>query len=304
MRRDLVITAAVALAISALVVGSDLWTPEPDKAAQSAAFDGFGRLVSYTGKEKAACPRQDPRTAVIFAIGQSNIANFGATRLAPTHGARVVNFFGGACWIARSPLYGADQMHGEPLTPLADRLIESGAADRVVLAVAAIGGHPIADFANGPLRPMLDDAVGALATHYKPTAIIWHQGESDLALATSPEDYRRDFEAIVARLRAQWPQAPVFVSVATKCLPILRDWRADNAIATAQRQLVDPARGIYAGVDTDALFADPDRSDECHMAGSGQQKFAKAYAELIARTRGQKGQSSVEPFSASAAPAR
>ena len=304
MRRDLVITAAVALAISALVVGSDLWTPEPDKAAQSAAFDGFGRLVSYTGKEKAACPRRDPRTAVIFAIGQSNIANFGATRLATTHGARVVNFFGGACWIARSPLYGADQMHGEPLTPLADRLIESGAADRVVLAVAAIGGRPIAHFASGQLRPMLDDAISSLGARYKPTAIIWHQGESDLMIATPPEDYRRDFNAIVARLRARWPEVPVFVSVATKCLPMLRDWRADNAIAMTQRQLVDPARGIFAGVDTDALFADGDRSDECHMARSGQEKFASAYAALIARTMAAKSQSSVEPFNASAPPAR
>ncbi|MCB1540809.1 MAG: hypothetical protein KDJ25_08155 [Rhodoblastus sp.] len=304
MRRELVITAAAALAISALVVGSDLWTPEPDKATQSAAFDQFGRLASYAGKEKAACPQQDVKTAVIFAIGQSNIANFGATRLATAHGARVVNFFDGACWIARSPLYGADQTHGEPLTPLADRLIESGAADRVVLAVAAIGGRPIAHFASGQLRPMLDDAISSLGARYKPTAIIWHQGESDLMIATPPEDYRRDFNAIVARLRARWPEVPVFVSVATKCLPMLRDWRADNAIAMTQRQLVDPARGIFAGADTDALFAEADRADECHMAGSGQQKFAKAYAELIARTRAHKGQSSAEPFNASAAPAR
>ena len=192
---------------------------------------------------------------------------------------------------------------GEPLTPLADRLIDSGAADKVVLAVAAIGGRPIAHFASGPLRPMLDEAIASLATRYTPTAIIWHQGESDLALATPAEDYKRDFATIAGRLRARWPDTPIFVSVATKCLPMFRDWRADNAIATAQRALVDAARGIFAGVDTDMTFAAADRSDECHMAKAGQERFAVAYAALIAQ-QAARAQTSSEPFKARAAPAR
>ena len=304
MKRGLVAATSAAILLGASMIWKQFVAPRPEPTAAHAAFDKFGRLAAYPGKEKAACPQQNARTVVILAIGQSNIGNFGAARLSTAYGARVVNFFDGACWIAGSPLYGADQTLGEALTPVSDRLIETGAADSVVLAVASIGGRTIADFARGPLRPMLDDAITSLGARYRPTAIIWHQGESDLALATSPENYRRDFDSIVARLRVQWPQAPVFVSVATKCLPMLRDWRADNAIATAQRQLVDPARGIFAGVDTDALFADGDRSDECHMARSGQEKFASAYAALIARTMAAKSQSSVEPFNASAPPAR
>lgn len=304
MKRGLVAATSAALLLGASIIWKQFGAPAVEPAAAKAAFDRFGRLAGYPGKEVVACPQQNARTAVILAIGQSNIGNFGAARLSTTHGARVINFFDGACTVASSPLYGADQTFGEPLTPLGDRLIETGAVDNVVLAVAAIGGRAIADFARGPLRSMLDDAIASLDAHYKPTAIIWHQGESDLALATAPEAYRRDFDAIVARLRTQWSEAPVFVSVATKCLPMLRGWRADNAIATAQRRLVDPARGIFAGVDTDALLADGDRSDECHMARTGQEKFATAYAALIARTMAANGQSSVAPFNASAAPAR
>ncbi|HPG02340.1 MAG TPA: sialate O-acetylesterase [Rhodoblastus sp.] len=304
MKRGLVAATSAAILLGASMIWKQFVAPRPETTVAHAAFDKFGRLAAYPGKEKAACPQQSARTAVVFAIGQSNIGNFGAARLSTAYGARVVNFFDGACWIAGSPLYGADQTLGEALTPLGDRLIETGAADNVVLAVAAIGGRPISHFANGPLRPMLDDAIASLGARYAPSAIIWHQGESDLGLSTSPKDYRRDFDTIVARLQKQWPSAPVFISIATKCLPILRDWRADNSIAMAQRQLVDPARGVFAGVDTDALFVDADRSDECHMARSGQEKFASAYAALIARMMAAKGQSSVEPFNASASPAR
>lgn len=286
MRRGLAAAAAVACACGAYLVWNAVRQPRPEAAAPAAGFDSFGRLASYAGKEETPCPPQQPRTAVILAIGQSNVANFGAARFASSHGARAVNFFDGTCWVARSPLYGADHTLGEPLTPLADRLIETGAADRVVLAVAAIGGRPIAHFARGPLVPMLAATIGALAARYAPTAIIWHQGESDLALGTSSEDYQRDFALVAARLRAAWPKAPIYVSVATKCMPIAPDWRADNAIARAQRGLADPAQGIFTGVDTDALLADADRYDACHMAKTGQEKFAEAYAAMISATSG------------------
>ncbi len=299
-----VAAALAALLLGALVVWGLLRSSAPDRAPRSAAFDDFGRLVAYAEKEEAPCPRQDARTAVVLAIGQSNVGNFGAARFATAHGARVVNYFEGACWIARSPLYGADHTFGEPLTPLADRLIDIGAADRVVLIVAAIGGRPIADFARGPMRPMLAATIAALAPRYEPTAIIWHQGETDLALATPAQDYSRDFDAIVAQLRAPWPKTPILVSVTTKCLPMVPGWRADNAVAQAQRDLVDPARRIFAGVDTDALLADSDRSDACHMSKSGQLKFAAAYAERIAKVSSAGDQASSEPFRASVAPAR
>lgn len=286
MKRGLAAAAAFACVCGAYLAWTTLSQPRRDASAPAAGFDKFGRLASYAGKEEAACPGQQARTAVVLAIGQSNVANFGEARFASAHGARIVNFFEGGCWVARSPLYGADYTLGEALTPLADRLIETGAADSVVLAVAAIGGRPIAEFARGRLAPMLTAAIEALAARYAPTAIIWHQGESDLALGTSSEDYRRDFGLIAARLRAAWPKAPIFVSVATKCTPMTPDWRADNAIARAQRGLVDPAQGIFAGADTDALLLDADRYDACHMAKTGQEKFAEAYAALISATSG------------------
>ena len=109
-------------------------------AARVALFDGHGRLVSYPGKVTTPCPQQDPRTAVIFVAGQSNVANYGERRQATAFRDRVFAFFDGACTIAGSPLLGADSHEGESLTPMADELIRSGRFDRVVLAPVAVGG--------------------------------------------------------------------------------------------------------------------------------------------------------------------
>ena len=122
MKRGLVAATSAAILLGASMIWKQFVAPRPETTVAHAAFDKFGRLAAYPGKEKAACPQQSARTAVVFAIGQSNIGNFGAARLSTAYGARVVNFFDGACWIAGSPLYGADQTLGEALTPLGDPL--------------------------------------------------------------------------------------------------------------------------------------------------------------------------------------
>jgi hypothetical protein len=74
----------------------------------------------------------------------------------------------------------------------------------------------------------------------------------------------------------------MFVSVATKCLPLRQDWQRDNPIADAQRSLPDAAQGVFAGIDTDALLGPEDREGGCHLSASGQEKFAAAWMPIIA----------------------
>src|SRR5262249_21721009 len=78
----------------------------------------------------------------------------------------------------------------------------------------------------------------------------------------------------------QGVDAPVFVSVASRCAP---DWMPDNPVALAQRALPSPDKGILPGVDADALITEADRYDGCHFAASGQEKFASAWADLLRR---------------------
>jgi hypothetical protein len=248
-------------------------------APRGPQVDGHGRLTFYPGKTVVPCPTQDPRMAVIFVAGQSNAANFGEKRQTTAFGDRVVAFFAGACAIAASPLLGADSNEGESLTPMADELIRSGRFDRVVLAPVAVGGTEIARWVEGDLAPVLRQALDAVQSRYKVTHAIWHQGENDALKGVSAAEYRRSFDVLLGRWRAQGMAAPVFVSVTTRCYP---NWMADNPVALAQRSLPDPARGLHPGPDSDALLpASELRDGACHHNAAGQAHLAKLMAAAL-----------------------
>lgn len=274
MTRKLILAVArTALAFLAAVVAA--------RAGDAPTFDRYGRLAAYPGKAAVACPAQDARTAVILAAGQSNIANHAAVRARTAFPGRVVSFYEGGCAEAASPLPGGTALEGEWLTLLGDELIRSGRYDRVVIAPASVGGQPIFRFAFLDLGEMLDATATALATaHYRVTHVLWHQGETDYGDETPPEDYRRAFAAIVARLRAHGVDAAIFVSVATYCEP-MRNWSADNPIARVQRSLPDPAQNVWPGADSDAFDVATSRSDRCHLSADGQARMARAQAAVI-----------------------
>ena len=243
------------------------------------AMDPAGRLLNYPGKIEVQCPGQRPGTAVLLIAGQSNAANSGAKRFTTRYPDRVLNFIAGRCFAASSPLLGSNGFAGEYWTLLGDRLIESGAFDRVILAPVAVGGSRVSQWASGgDLNASMKPLVADLVSRYRVTHILWHQGESDFVLGTDADSYRRDFLSFAASLKAEGVEAPIYVSKATRCLP---GWKVPNPIRTAQQELVDSKSGLRGGVDTDLLLAAQDRYDDCHFAESGQMKAAKAWAELL-----------------------
>jgi hypothetical protein len=273
-------------AVCVYLFSGDLW---PDSQLQDAAmtapgvadYDAHGRLVGFPGKTERPCPPQTARTAVIVAIGQSNIANHAAARVATRHPKDVVSWFDGKCHVAASPLLGASGDGGEFLTLLADRLIEDDLYRTVIIVPSGIGGTQIAPWRrNGPLNDMLLRTLRDLPPGYRVTQVIWQQGESDFLLATPAADYVASFRSLVDVLTENGVDAPLYLSVSTKCGP----WTADNPVAAAQRSLIDNKR-VFLGVDSDALLAPKDRFDDCHLSESGQCKTAAAYADAIMRSR-------------------
>ena len=284
--------AALAYALGAWSFANDIWPIRSLRDAKrgvigespiAAGFDRFGRLVARAGRPEIACPVQDARTAVILFIGQSIQSNSAGQRAISAHGDRVTAWFDGHCMVAQSPLPGSSEDRGEALTPLGNRLVADGAFDRVVLVPSAIGGTRIERWAaGGDLNPILSGVLDGVASTYRITHVVWHQGEDDFSRGTSGDDYTRAFNQLLATIRAHHVNAPVYVSVATRCDDDAR-WRPDNAIARAQRALPDAARGLFPGVDTDALLTPRDRYDDCHLGASGVDKYAAALAEILRR---------------------
>ena len=253
---------------------------EPVVEQEGVTTGSFERVVAVEGRKEVPCPKQDARTVVLLVFGQSNSANWAQRSYRSAHGDAVLNHFDGRCYAAASPLLGANGRMGESWTLLGNELVDAGIADRVIIVATGIGGTEIARWRpGGDLNPLLVEAVEGARRRYSFTHLLWHQGESDAAAATGVGQYQSSFHALRDDLRRRGVQAPIFVSVASR--GDVENWKARNPVADAQRALVDPARGIFAGVDTDLLMSDSDRYDCCHFAQSGQEKFADAWLRLL-----------------------
>jgi hypothetical protein len=273
-------TAFQALKGSAAATAPDLYT-----------LDRVGRLASNDHKKAVPCPQQTDRTAMLLVLGQSNAGNHAGQRFRSEHADKVVNFYGGHCFVAASPLLGSDGVSGEYWTQLGNLLVDRGAFERVILAPVAITGSEVARWAaGGDLNgAMVETANELQQSGYRVTHVLWVQGEKDYVKGTSEKDYHDRFMSLVSSLKSHGVAAPVYVAVATKCLGASNrgtlSHSADNPIARAQLALVDPAANLKSGVNSDDLLADLDRFDDCHFGASGEQKVAKAWADLLSRAK-------------------
>ena len=254
-------------------------------------FDGKERLIGDESKTPVTCPTQTERTAVLLLLGQSNAANDGGQRHRSNYGDRVVNAFDKRCFIAASPLLGATDTKGEYWTLLGNHLIASGQNDNVILAPLAYSGSEVARWAaGGDLNPVLVDTMKRLQdSGYRITSVLWVQGEADLVLGTTAGDYQARFLSMVDTLRQHGVEAPVYISIASKCLEPsnggFKEHIPDNAIVRAQLALSKSGHGIREGVNTDALLDGDDRYDDCHIGGSGAEKVARAWLNLLSTDR-------------------
>jgi hypothetical protein len=241
--------------------------------------DAFGRLLRYTGKVEIPCPPQDDKTAVLLVIGQSNAANHQGQRYRGLDG-RVVNFAGRKCYLAESPLLGAEGEYGEPWTLLGNKLVEAGIYSQVVLIPAGVGNTPIHRWAaGGDLNRMLLDVIDNAKAHYAITHVLWHQGETDFWLKTPEASYKADLGSLIGTVRALGVTAPFYVS-RVSFEERYADWSPANPITTAQTELLD-GKTILAGPDTDATVNALDRFDGTHFSSSGQEKFVAAWVSLL-----------------------
>ena len=253
---------------------------------QEIKMDHFERLINYPGKIGTRCPQQTAKTGVLLTIGQSNSANYGEKKYTTQYPTKVFNYFNGQCYVASSPLLGAQGLFGEFTTLLADQLIDNGDYDAVIIVSSGIGGTPIKRWKlGGDLNTMLQAVLSDVNSKFKITEIIWHQGEADFAEKTSPENYTNSFLSLLKSIRqVNTKLPPIYYAIATKCGDA-PNWTTHNPIAKAQQKLANNKNHIYLGANTDN-FLDEDRvADHCHLSATGQLKTANYFAAAIHRNK-------------------
>lgn len=204
------------------------------------------------------------RVMVAVAFGQSNSANYANAKTASQKA--TYNFFSGDLYAARDPMIGASGMGGSVWPLLGDGLQDAGLFDTVVIATIGVGSTAIARWApGGDLHSKLLDVVDELTDADLPiTHLLWHQGEMDAQLGTTPEAYAQAFHAMLQSIREHGVEAPIYVSLATRCY----ETAVVEGLRNAQKALRDPLKGILPGPDTDTLGQEY-RHDGCHFSGKG-----------------------------------
>jgi len=264
------VTAAAAIILSILF--------SPAGGAYPYTMPNPGDFTDTSKKTEVPCgTAMKGKTMVALVFGQSNSANHGESPLATKR--NVYNFYDNKCYVAADPLLGTTGGGGSVWTRLGDKLIESGMYDNVIFVTIGVGGTPIRRWApGGDLNLRISDVVRQLKKKkIRPTHLFWHQGESDRWDKTPKEDYKRMFVDMLAQIRKLGIDAPVYVAVATRC----GSAGPGYDVQFAQRELVNPALGIFPGAYSDELLGIEDRHDGCHFSTAGLLKHAEMWFQAI-----------------------
>jgi hypothetical protein len=265
----------------------------PNCMADAAGFN------DTTGRTRVACHVETAKEIVILTFGQSISANHGEAAYTP-HG-DVVNFNPNdkQCYTATDPLLGAtanaDSHVGSIWGYLCDSLLATKRWDRCIIAPVAQGGTSIRDWApgGGDLVRLVRQAVEGLnANGLTPSAMLFGQGEADASINADAAAYQANFNAMAADIRS-FSDAPILVAVETICYLMNWDltevdedtrvhkWIGQERIEQAQRALVNPARGIFAGPDLDFINGKIGRWDGCHLSTYGLKVAAAQWKHYV-----------------------
>jgi hypothetical protein len=235
-----------------------------------------------TGRIMAEYPlfAPTPRLAVILAFGQSNIANEGDPHGCYTPGPGVYNFnlFDGQCYVARDPLLGATGDRSNVSTRLGDLLVRRAVYDRVLLVPIAYGGTHMAEWtANGRMFPRVTQTLNRLRrAGIGVTHALWQQGEAEAALPNADGSaWASHFKEMVVTLRQYALSAPIFVAQCSLCYGT-----PNERIRSAQRAVVAPSSGVFAGPDVDMIGRE-ERWDGCHFSTAGLEKTAQLWFNVV-----------------------
>ncbi len=222
--------------------------------------------------------RNGPDTAVLFAFGQSNSANWGQGKYTSKGNVGNFNYHDGLCYKAQDPLLGADGNEGSVWGRVGDKLIESGHYTQVLIVPFGIGGTALAEWIPGArLHPRVTAAANALLeTGIKPTHVVWHQGETEVLINTTTQVYEQQFAQLLNSIRELGIDAPVYPAVATVCKN-----KGSEQIRFAQQELAKNLPGVLPGPDTDTLISMYQRPDMCHFTSEGLEDHAQLWVQAL-----------------------
>jgi hypothetical protein len=247
--------------------------------------------ASAVRKRPAQSLDQRVRNLVLIVAGQSNITDIAPSVYKTRNPDAIDNFnpYDSVIYAAADPLIGCSRNDGggNPALRLADNLLTAKRFDRVIIAPIAVDGTTIADWSDGfaasrvsvTLTRLAD--IGIVEGRNITIAVIFGQGEQDLG--TSREDYLFRLRKLIASSRAVGFRGPWFIAKQT-----YSGGRISTAVQSAQTDVVDHQKNIWAGVDADSLNGSVCGGKACrqapgdvHWSDAGSQAYAAGWQKVL-----------------------
>lgn len=263
-----VLIAFSAIVMSGCQLEDEVPSPMPVEITAQYMADNM-RYIDASNLLPVACPTEN--VGVFSTAGQSNSSNIVYDQF-DLHNT-IYMFFDGYCYEATGPLLGSTGF-GEDFDlasaiwlPLADRLIDEGYYDNIILTASGVGGSSIEEWQVGGTMYSfyIDQQYKLKEAGYTTTAILFQQGESDTTYNTGYDVYRENLTNLVSSIRADGIDAPFFVAQSTYCLGYNEN---SVPIRMAQADTAEETQDIYLGADTDWIRG-VYRSDDCHFNHDG-----------------------------------
>jgi hypothetical protein len=279
-----------------------LWPPLSAALIVSACIaaaraEDFSATSSRT---RVDCGPAQSRDKVYVLMGQSNAANHGEQQYTPKGDVVNFNWIDTGCYRSADPLLGASVgpvNKGSIWNLFADALLDSGLADRIILAPVAYGGTTSAQWVpNGVMWPRVEAVMTGLRRHgLEPDGYLVVQGEADARVGSDGRAYKENWRATAKALRTSLrSDAPIWIAVATTCYqdagPNLEEvtpdiraakWQAQEMLQRAQRDLVDSSLGIRPGPNLDFIDSAQRLDNRCHLKAYGQRAAADLWKRAV-----------------------
>jgi len=257
---------------------SNLISESIDKKANEYKINNEKKASNYSRIEVPFEVINQDHLMVVLTFGQSQAANYGETKYASRE--NVYNYYDGKFYTAVDPLLGTTGNRGSVWTRLGDKIIQQGLYDNVLFVPIAVGASSIDDWLpGGDFYDKIITSFDELKENYNLefTHMFWHQGSADSWLHTqeNAEEYKADFMQIVEGIRSHGINAPIYVCVSTYSYG-----NSDPFIQQAQKDLVNPECGIYAGPDSDSISSIYN-FDGVHLNNKGLDKLADGWLHSI-----------------------
>ncbi|MDP6378344.1 MAG: sialate O-acetylesterase [Candidatus Thalassarchaeaceae archaeon] len=218
---------------------------------------------------------------VFITAGQSNSANYGSTTLTPTD-SRVSSWGLDGWQFAVDPQPIATGEGGTPWPHMGDLLAQRYDVPIGLISVgwgATSVEQWLPTTATGDLFSRIELALEEVGPQGA-RAILWHQGESDLALKTSTEEYAQHLSEVINASRdvAGW-ELPWIVARASYLPSFSNESLA--LIIDAQQLVIDNDPLTYEGPYTDDMIGGEWRYDTVHFNEAGLIEHAIRWDESI-----------------------